>query len=1502
MGKSFNGNQTINTFKQGMDFDSTFMDVNSQSYTYANNVRIIVNEDSGTGILQAVEGFTKLETPIVYKINGSSETGLFDSNNHYIIGIGVIRDYACIFTRSLYNNTNSIFRLKLENDLVDLTKIITGDFNINNGENKDFSIVTRWEDFDNIKVYWADGINPLRYINISESADKNNLNRNTAYFESNTGIDISKPIIDKFVSGSLTVGLIQYAYQLFTLNGAESTISPLSDLIHLTQSNFDSVNYQGSSKDTNSGKSVSVKFKVNDDTFNKCRVYSIHYKDAGQLPNIKIVSEFDINLREELDGSYQYFTDPGSFLSEMSYEEFVGSQPYYFIPKVLESKDDRLFAANIVEDNWTLPSFGEEGWYDTRAFRFATNSANGIHAKLLSNNQNEKIVKTNMLSKLTYSDIEWANFLPENHDCINPINQNLVADIVKDESSYEYYPYGSNLNTKGGAGRNISFKIIHTKFGEDFYGKTTNNASAFENMRYDNLNMHARKVDIKNSSTPNKEFSNPKTSLDLYNNIPEIGTQEYDDPGTYIELQKEALNINRINYSNPFLDTKFRSYQRDELYRFGVVFYDKKGRSTSVYWISDVRMPAMTEKEHRLFDQYGRIKRSSDSYDVFQVVTYPMGLQFTFSNLPEEVSQLEIVRAKREYLDRSIVSQGIISKNAKEKPDVGIGITRPLTSMTYADSYGSVLRNAAESGDDNERWNIRNYKEFMTNSDQSDIPYIFSSSEISYFGKEIKNRFDGTLYLNPLYGLSSPTKPDFATFNQYTRETYEDGVFVYNSQFWFTGGKDNIFWTSASDDNIREMANDGTVDIRNNNDLHLFTTGFNKSKGGRPETKVRLIGKLYNPFTTYTTSDSNFSLRDKVVNIQLDNNNKIADLLPYDTILKAEKIDGYKQNIGIDVYQNWTTDRWFNRDTTKDSQKTKHGPHGPALIFKSKQLFEEIPSIYKIGTSYNNNNTLEYSNYFGNKNFDNLYIGYNINNVNSSDKKARAYTLNSTFLTNIKRNITPYSGLDYSSRTNTRYISTGSVINIDGDNDVTLNVFGGDTYIGINEYMVQHWYYLKDDPTDENSGDRGQKAQIVVYYPSESSINLSLVMGSSFFRYANEEEYPYDIQEEPVVLISGFSQEKPLYSYNSVYSAENEGKYFVPMSMYSESNKNIDYRVVYSEAKTNDEISDSWLKFKPANYLDVDTRFGSVNNMRTFNNTLYFWQNDSFGALSVNPRSLITDNKESTLLLGKGDVLSSYSYITNQNGSKPNVINNVCLSANSLYWYDHDRAELLRLQSGLEPLSKSKKIQSYFNKNKKDIKDSIKTLYDKKYNEVHYKFDIDGITDEHLVFNEQLNNFISFHSNRPDWFIDLKDVYYSIKLNEIYKNNSNKQLNKFFGVNSEPTVIKTLVNENYPYTKVFDNVEFDGNFDSMFTDIYFNTKTQESDHITSSEIDLREDNYRFAIPRCNYSVNNGSEIAPNFKDRMRGKYLQGTYIFNPKDSDEVFKVPYIKTSYRISNI
>ena len=48
-------------------------------------------------------------------------------------------------------------------------------------------------------------------------------------------------------------------------------------------------------------------------------------------------------------------------------------------------------------------------------------------------------------------------------------------------------------------------------------------------------------------------------------------------------------------------------------------------------------------------------------------------------------------------------------------------------------------------------------------------------------------------------------------------------------------------------------------------------------------------------------------------------------------------------------------------------------------------------------------------------------------------------------------------------------------------------------------------------------------------------------------------------------------------------------------------------RIVSSEAKSNNEMLDSWTKFKVANYLDVDTKYGPITNLKAFKNKLYYW-------------------------------------------------------------------------------------------------------------------------------------------------------------------------------------------------------------------------------------------------------------------------------------------------------
>lgn len=52
-------------------------------------------------------------------------------------------------------------------------------------------------------------------------------------------------------------------------------------------------------------------------------------------------------------------------------------------------------------------------------------------------------------------------------------------------------------------------------------------------------------------------------------------------------------NASRIrNYSDPFYVSNFLGYQRDEVYRFGIVFYNQKNIPSPVHWIGDIRFPS----------------------------------------------------------------------------------------------------------------------------------------------------------------------------------------------------------------------------------------------------------------------------------------------------------------------------------------------------------------------------------------------------------------------------------------------------------------------------------------------------------------------------------------------------------------------------------------------------------------------------------------------------------------------------------------------------------------------------------------------------------------------------------------------------------------------------------------------------------------------------------------------------------------------------------------------
>lgn len=564
--------------------------------------------------------------------------------------------------------------------------------------------------------------------------------------------------------------------------------------------------------------------------------------------------------------------------------------------------------------------------------------------------------------------------------------------------------------------------------------------------------------------------------------------------------------------------------------------------------------------------------------------------------------------------------------------------------------------------------------------------------------------------------------------------------------------------------------------------------------------------------------------------------------------------------IGDKVYYNWV---WDNIRTAGDGEvdKTdannvrKYGPHGICAIFKSDNM---------------------------------------ISNISLASGSSSARYLNAVVLCNMKQSVNAYGGNSYSAVQNSVYITTGA----SAESSVsTVLCYGGDTYLNIFDYNNCMFSYNTDDYYNNKSN----RLFLGAFIPCESSINLALTHADSSINrtYQAGDGYANHFVEDDIVTVGDlYTQNTPSYAYNDAYSAQPNAKKFVAKSIYNIDNLLTDTRIISSELKTNNEVTDSWTKFKVANYLDVDTRFGPINDMKLFKNNLVFWQTDAFGTVAVNERSIITDNNPGALTLGVGGILDRYDYFTTMNGESPNQLRANTQSDSTVYWYDSKRNEICGFNGQLQTVSKLKGVQSYLNKNKDLFKKDPIAVYDKKYNEVLFT-----LGDKTLAFNEQLGVFTSFYNYNPDYYAEFSDKLYLFKSLKLFKYNGGEQAD-LDSDKAKVSEIEFVVNKDYPQTKTFDNVEYSGNFttDTNFDLILFTTKRQTSETLTSEDIDYREDTYKFAIPRNSLKLNEVEQLAnKSYKDRMKGKYLICNYKYDCNGGNK-FKVPYISTAYRYSMI
>lgn len=1400
-----------NSFAGGMNMDTDIMLLPNTQYRYAENVRIITNDDGNTGMLQNIQDTLKVEGDI------------FEREGEKVLAVVTVDKYIIALTSFPFEGKtiNSIYRISNYNN-PPLTSVTVVSGELGYTESSSIKLVANYESDTNIKLYIADGEHYIRVISLMDNRyvyepgvdnpllDINGFITNPDFLDMITNSTLTPPTLNKLGTGNLKTGMVQYAYQLFNARGNESLISPISGLVHLTTSDgSESLNdYKGSEKNVNSNKSVIINIPLSYEDnlhygylYDYIRVYRIFYKDRTELPTIEITGEVKIPTNVD---EITYEDNGNSTLSTITLEEFNSVTNVAFIPATIEKKDNRLFAANTVIDTWN-PT------YDARAYRTNKDGKLILKDSISSRNISQVLPTDEAELKALYESI------PEDHDCINPYN--TVKGQPSDEENCQYSNIWINPDQHwrgkylGGSGLNISYRFVYTMLDLDKMGSIYSNV----------INGDQTKIDIPSF-----------TSSDQYRMY--FNWLDNDSP-----MGIEDINsVYQLNFADPNIDSRYKGYQRDEIYRFGIVLYNSKNVASPVHWIGDIRMPHAKDYPAFFAGEYlfGRT----------------LGVYFDVQNLPEDVVSYEIVRCERTASDRTVVMQSVLSQITSypyKYLDAGDQLAtdqdgRPCIPLRYrfsASTFGALEENRSSGMS---RYNDgqllstfvrKNYGALI--SPELDIN---GDSMLSY----MKN-----CYLDHLYILHSEKKidtTDYSTASGTFHPKY--GVFLATADTvqTYTNARypQNVLAGSAC--NINSEIGDST--------LILQHTGIGKFI-------PNLIAKRYIPYHSgdYVYDDKGEIVGYKRLTVDIEDNAIFPQILEQNAITNK---GAYYQSIGDISYLNLAHVR--NDEEQYSDTISKACYFGKCAIVQGKNDFTDtFNSVLSPNTEHMSANNILKGNLYGTGNYGGLW---------------------DIPVVNIKRDIIPYNGNTYVARTNSTYVSTG-YFKIVGD---TSNpwVFGGDTYLGILDHRTGSIW-----PNPEIGGGDPDNTQMSMtdFIPFETSINLNLQYGDTTSRSCEGDRTYTDVYLSTTItggtLGNYHIQSKPYYAYNDAYSAQSNAKYFVPSGMYSKDSTINNNRILYSELKTNDEISDSFSQFKVANYLDVDSQYGSVTNLKSFNNSLYFWQDSSLGIAAVNERSLIQDNNVGGLTLGTGDVLSRYDYVTTGNGSSivndPSIID----SGSALYWFDKDKNEICQLANGINKISKENTVQSWLNLTPRSVHDA---LYDNKFNELQFCFD-----DVVLVYNERTRGFTSFYTFVPDKHASFSDKLLYIK-DKIFKENAD------FQDSTMTCKIKYVVNDNPNITKTFDNVYFGGyftNIDEMLTDINFETKHQrgqalEDDYTGTYAIDYREDTYRFAIGREENATDPYS-----YPGRLRGKYLICEFIIDCNDQKE-FNLLNVNTTYRQS--
>ena len=1521
----------INSFAGGLNSDDDISVVSTNQYLDATNIRISQYKDGNDGSKENRNGVL---TPIKGAKVACIISGMPESyKNFKVVATGSIRDYGVVVCTCKNNDTETLVVFRFKNAIggalhnQDFYYLNAPDLIVNaplahtNYPDK-FSIQLNYESEDNIKLYVADSLDTILVFNIMSKTVYDDLDKCYIY----PTAPCQPPKFECYIPGKLKYSMVSYSYMLYNKYGQHSDVSIACKQIPIGNYNFvKNQNFiqSGGKLDaqSNSGVMVSVHISKEYIHLGKIKVFRIQYFQNGQMPTISVIYDAATGCTKDADADISICDTGQEALEQISVEEYNSMQGVRIIPNSLAVKNGYLFAANTKTYHTTIKGF--EDW-DARAYRFDKNG-------------NCTITDVNGGNKI---DINASNIpsVPANHDCFQSYNDINTKQTI-DGTNQVYDKTGSYI---GGSGINVEWRfIISPQVGDSC------------KRQFKGSDDYTRKVGT------------------LYNYVSRDNVKQqksyYITSSGGVQLASNGDKFDKGIKSNTYL---LQSLRRNELYRYGIVLYDKYGQASPAKWIADIRTPNMTDPQFNIFTSNTKVNDTR-----YELVVRNLGIQFKVSNLPAGCVGYQIVRCARHEEDMATISQGVLSKPVvntynrsfdKSGMEDGYMITKYhtycptgfLTTGMFIEGYGCVHQ---MSGDDTNTEN-----QCMTNLANNSL-LQFISKEVCYqpesfktfikdkkyyietplflFGARGDSRFTDQLYDSPaangdaLITTFGIIKHKFIVpgISNCTLETYVDTEqelakrYIENVEFT-TDDHQNIVYLDASlnldlmqrinpwafKDNmlgkerpysfypIKSCAYErDPMYVRYNTDSKIVEV---TDKNG-----IYIQQKAFGYIKLYESSNATDIFKgSETVNV-LDNYRKVID---FKTVEQIEWNKLFKRNYNKDGKEERSSKQFSNYAVSSGGHLFVNAITGGLATDTDAEVFGNFG---KFGGGFTGEGTGEAGKHvlWGVGGRCLLFSCEDKKDaVTNSVKTSKYYALDSsdeqiniineyvrssllgTFLCNFRQQITPYGGQSFVNRLTNVYFGNGDYFKASNDwNDV----YNGDCNIEIFEYTSMHKTYGVYTNNSDAELNFPSTHMITYSIPTESNIWTKFEYGWQFSINAAD-NYASFIQEEPAQITEAYTQDDPQFVYNTVYNTQNTSR---PHAIYDDLNKDdynktIDTRVYYSDLKTNDEIIDSWCKFRSSNFIDVDQQYGPITDIYKFKNNLLFWQQKAFGILSVNERSITTDNSGNDVILGDGGVLSRYDYLSNTYGMCKQQFC-VASSNGGAYWCDtHNNVICMFNGENVVELSKQGKVQSLMNA-KADGSSGV--FYDNKNNELVFNVFKDK---QQIAFNEAIGKFTSVYTMPFEGYAEFFNGLYLINTVDDEVNifhydyisddglkDTNRQFIKCY--------VKYTVNQQPLVTKVFDNQSIVTQEDLQGRPIYdkddyfsidhkytWETPMIKSSSTLENSITLRENNHRFAIPRA----------GGLYGDRIRGKYM--VCEITSEKPRYTAAIQFITTKYRLS--